>query len=80
MKIARARETIALGVRERPNAVPCAAEAVMAWLAAQPLDHDLNPQVLMAAASLALVPILIIYMLGQKYFVRGITLTGMGGR
>lgn len=39
-----------------------------------------NYPLMMAAASLALVPILIIYMLGQKYFVRGITLTGMGGR
>jgi multiple sugar transport system permease protein len=35
---------------------------------------------MMAAASMALVPILIIYVIGQKYFVRGITLTGMGGR
>jgi ABC-type maltose transport system permease subunit len=26
------------------------------------------------------VPILIIYLVGQKWFVRGITLTGMGGR
>jgi ABC-type maltose transport system permease subunit len=25
-------------------------------------------------------PILVIYIAGQKWFVRGITLTGMGGR
>ncbi len=39
-----------------------------------------NYPLMMAAASMALVPILIIYVIGQKYFVRGITLTGMGGR
>lgn len=35
---------------------------------------------LMAAASMALVPVLIVFVLGQKYFVRGITLTGITGR
>ena len=35
---------------------------------------------LMAASSMALVPILIVFVLGQKYFVRGITLTGITGR
>ncbi len=39
-----------------------------------------NYPLMMAAASMALVPILIVYVIGQKYFVRGITLTGMGGR
>jgi multiple sugar transport system permease protein len=29
---------------------------------------------------IALVPILVIYFIGQKWFVQGITLTGMGGR
>lgn len=35
---------------------------------------------LMAGAVIALLPILVIYILGQNWFVRGITLTGMGGR
>jgi multiple sugar transport system permease protein len=35
---------------------------------------------LMAGSVIALVPILVIYLIGQKWFVRGITLTGMGGR
>jgi multiple sugar transport system permease protein len=35
---------------------------------------------LMAGAVIALLPVLVIYVLGQNWFVRGITLTGMGGR
>lgn len=35
---------------------------------------------LMAGAVIALLPILVIYVIGQNWFVRGITLTGMGGR
>ena len=35
---------------------------------------------LMAGTVFSLIPILVIYVVGQKYFVRGITLTGMGGR
>lgn len=35
---------------------------------------------LMAAASMALVPVLIVFLMGQKYFVRGIALTGITGR
>jgi multiple sugar transport system permease protein len=34
----------------------------------------------MAGASIAVTPMLIIFMAAQKYFVRGIVLTGMGGR
>jgi ABC-type glycerol-3-phosphate transport system permease component len=34
----------------------------------------------MAGAVIALLPVLVIYVLGQNWFVRGITLTGMGGR
>jgi len=34
----------------------------------------------MAASVIAMLPVLIVYVLGQKCFVRGITLTGMGGR
>lgn len=35
---------------------------------------------LMAGSVIALLPVLVIYMLAQKSFVQGITLTGMGGR
>lgn len=35
---------------------------------------------LMAGSMIALLPVLIIYVLAQKTFVQGITLTGMGGR
>ncbi len=35
---------------------------------------------LMAGSVIALLPVLIIYMLAQNWFVRGITLSGMGGR
>jgi ABC-type glycerol-3-phosphate transport system permease component len=35
---------------------------------------------LMAGSVIALLPILVIYMLAQKWFVQGITLSGMGGR
>jgi len=35
---------------------------------------------LMAGSVIALLPVLVIYLLAQKTFVQGITLTGMGGR
>lgn len=35
---------------------------------------------LMAGAVIALLPVLIVYMIGQNWFVKGITLSGMGGR
>jgi len=35
---------------------------------------------LMAGSVIALLPVLIVYMLAQKWFVQGITLSGMGGR
>jgi len=35
---------------------------------------------LMAGSVIALFPVLLIYILAQKWFVRGITLSGMGGR
>jgi len=37
-----------------------------------------NP--LMAAATMALAPVLIVYLLAQRYFVEGIALSGQGGR
>ena len=35
---------------------------------------------LMAGAVIALLPVLVIYVVGQNWFVKGITLSGMGGR
>lgn len=37
-------------------------------------------QLLMAAAVVAMLPVLIVYILAQKWFIRGITISGMGGR
>lgn len=35
---------------------------------------------LMAGTTLAMLPVLLVFFLGQKYFVRGIALSGLGGR
>jgi multiple sugar transport system permease protein len=43
-------------------------------------QYSIQWHLLMAGSVIAVVPILIIYLIGQKWFVRGITLTGMGGR
>lgn len=37
-------------------------------------------ELLMAAAVVAMLPVLVVYMLAQKWFIKGITITGMGGR
>lgn len=37
-------------------------------------------ELLMAGAVTAMVPILAVFMMAQKWFIRGITITGMGGR
>jgi multiple sugar transport system permease protein len=36
-------------------------------------------ELLMAAATVALVPVIIVYIFGQRYFVQGIALTGLKG-
>ena len=41
--------------------------------------QDIRIPLIMAGAMLSLLPILILYVFGQKYFVRGIALTGMKG-
>jgi multiple sugar transport system permease protein len=43
-------------------------------------QYSIQWHLLMAGSVIAVVPILVIYLIGQKWFVRGITLTGMGGR
>jgi multiple sugar transport system permease protein len=43
-------------------------------------QYSIQWHLLMAGSVIAILPILVIYLIGQKWFVRGITLTGMGGR
>jgi len=43
-------------------------------------QYSVQWHLLMAGSVIAVLPILVIYIVGQKWFVRGITLTGMGGR
>jgi multiple sugar transport system permease protein len=35
---------------------------------------------LMAGSVIAMLPVLVVYIVGQRWFIRGITMTGMGGR
>jgi len=35
---------------------------------------------IMAGSTLAVLPIVVVYLLAQRYFVQGIQLTGLGGR
>lgn len=49
-------------------------------LAAFQGQYSVQWHLLMAGSVIAIIPILIIYIVGQKWFVRGVTLTGMGGR
>jgi len=49
-------------------------------LAAFQGQYSVQWHLLMAGSVIAVLPILVIYIAGQKWFVRGITLTGMGGR
>lgn len=43
-------------------------------------QYGVQWQLLMAAAVVAMLPVLIIYIFAQKWFIKGITITGMGGR
>jgi multiple sugar transport system permease protein len=49
-------------------------------LAAFQGQYSVQWHLLMAGSVIAVLPVLVIYIAGQKWFVRGITLTGMGGR
>ena len=42
--------------------------------------HGDQPGMLMAATTLVIVPIVILFFFAQRYFIEGISLTGMGGR
>lgn len=43
-------------------------------------QYNVQWHLLMAGSVIALVPVLVVYIVGQNWFVRGITLSGMGGR
>lgn len=43
-------------------------------------QYNVQWHLLMAGSVIAMLPVLVIYVIGQKWVVRGITLTGMGGR
>ena len=43
-------------------------------------QYNVKWQLLMAAAVVAMLPVLVVYLFAQKWFIKGITITGMGGR
>jgi multiple sugar transport system permease protein len=43
-------------------------------------QYNTRWELLMAAAVVAMLPVLIVYIFAQKWFIQGITITGMGGR
>ena len=43
-------------------------------------QYNTRWELLMAGAVTAMLPILVVFMMAQKWFIRGITITGMGGR
>lgn len=43
-------------------------------------EAETHWELLLAGANMAIIPVIIIFLLGQRYFVRGIAMSGMGGR
>lgn len=43
-------------------------------------QYNVKWQLMMAAAVVAMLPVLVVYMFAQKWFIKGLTITGMGGR
>ena len=43
------------------------------------MKRQVHPLIVMAAAVLSVMPIIVIFLLGQKYYVRGIFTTGLKG-
>ncbi len=43
-------------------------------------QHGVQWHLLMAGSVIAVLPVLIVYLLAQKWIVEGITLSGLGGR
>jgi len=42
--------------------------------------HGSSPELLMAATTMVMLPVLILFFFTQRYFIEGISLTGLGGR
>lgn len=42
--------------------------------------HSSNPEWLMAATTMVMLPVLVLFFFTQRYFIEGISLTGIGGR
>jgi multiple sugar transport system permease protein len=42
--------------------------------------HSSSPELLMAATTMVMLPVLILFFFTQRYFIEGISLTGLGGR
>ena len=43
-------------------------------------SHGSEPGMLMAATTLVMLPVIVLFFFTQKYFIEGVTLTGLGGR
>jgi multiple sugar transport system permease protein len=43
-------------------------------------QYSVQWELLMSAAVIALLPIVVIYLFAQKWIIRGVTISGMGGR
>ncbi len=43
-------------------------------------SHGSEPGMLMAATTLVMTPVIVLFFFTQKYFIEGVTLTGLGGR
>ena len=41
--------------------------------------HSTNWSLIMAASTISVLPVLVVYLFGQKYIIEGITITGMKG-
>ena len=42
--------------------------------------HSSSPELLMAATTMVMLPVLVLFFFTQRYFIEGISLTGLGGR
>jgi len=43
-------------------------------------QYNVRWELLMSAAVIALLPVVIVFLLAQKWIIRGVTISGMGGR
>lgn len=43
-------------------------------------DRGSEPGLLMAASTMSMIPVLLLFFFAQKYFIEGVTLSGLGGR